>query len=82
MKTTFEPGRIRLTGNPLDLAIQGSGFFEVQTPQGVRYSRNGMFSLDHQRRVVTNLGHFVMGAKGEIKLPVGKWRLRPKAKSR
>lgn len=75
MKTTFEPGRIRLTGNPLDLAIQGSGFFEVQTPQGVRYSRNGMFSLDHQRRVVTNLGHLVMGAKGEIKLPVGKMEI-------
>src|SRR5512147_611245 len=30
MKTTFEPGRIRLTGNPLDLAIQGNGFFEVK----------------------------------------------------
>lgn len=72
MKTTFESGRIKLTGNPLDLAIQGSGFFEVKTPQGARYSRNGMFSLDHQRRLVTNLGYPVMGARGEIKIPVGK----------
>lgn len=72
MKTTFEPGRIRLTGNPLDLAIQGSGFFEVKTPQGTRYSRNGMLSLDNQRRLVTNLGYPVMGTKGEIKIPVGK----------
>jgi flagellar basal-body rod protein FlgG len=72
MKTTFESGRIRLTGNPLDLAIQGSGFFEVKTPQGARYSRNGMFSLDRQRRLVTNLGYPVMGARGEIKIPVGK----------
>jgi flagellar basal-body rod protein FlgF len=71
MKTTFEPGRIRLTGNPLDLAIQGNGFFEVKTPQGDRYSRNGMFLLDQQRRLVTNLGYPVMGVKGEIKIPVG-----------
>jgi len=72
MKTTFEPGRIRLTGNPLDIAIQGRGFFEVKTPQGTRYSRNGMFSLDNQRRLVTNLGYPVMGARGEIKIPAGK----------
>lgn len=74
MKTTFEPGRIKLTGNPLDLAIQGQGneFFEVKTPQGLRYSRNGMFSLDQQRRLVNNLGYPVMGAKGEITIPVGK----------
>jgi flagellar basal-body rod protein FlgF len=72
VKTTFEPGRIRLTGNPLDLAIQGQGFFEVKTPQGTRYTRNGMFSLDNHRRLVTNLGYPVMGTKGEIKIPSGK----------
>jgi len=75
VKTTFEPGRIRLTGNPLDLAIQGRGFFEVKTPQGIRYTRNGMLSLDNQRRLVTNLGYPVMGAKGEIKIPVGKMEI-------
>jgi flagellar basal-body rod protein FlgF len=69
--TSFEAGRIRITGNSLDMAIQGSGFFEVKTPQGVRYTRNGMFSLDSQRRLVTNLGHPVMGIKGEIKVPPG-----------
>jgi flagellar basal-body rod protein FlgF len=72
MKTTFEAGRIKLTGNPLDLAIQGSGFFEVNSPQGTRYSRNGMLSLDRQRRLVTGLGYPVMGTKGEIKIPPGK----------
>lgn len=69
--TSFEAGRIRITGNPLDTAIQGSGFFEVKTPQGVRYTRSGMFSLDSQRRLVTNLGYPVMGTKGEIKIPPG-----------
>jgi flagellar basal-body rod protein FlgF len=71
MKTTFEPGRIKLTGNPLDLAIQGPGFFEVKTPEGTRYSRNGMLTLDNQRRLVSNQGYPVMGTKGEIKIPVG-----------
>jgi flagellar basal-body rod protein FlgF len=71
VRTSFEAGRIRITGNPLDTAIQGNGFFEVKTPQGVRYTRSGMFSLDSQRRLVTNLGHPVMGTKGEIKVPPG-----------
>lgn len=71
LRTAFEPGRIRITGNSLDMAIQGNGFFEVKTPQGVRYTRNGMFSLDNQRRLVTNLGHPVMGGKGEIRIPPG-----------
>lgn len=69
--TSFEAGRLRITGNPLDAAIQGSGFFEIKTPQGVRYTRSGMFSLDSQRRLVTNLGYPVMGTKGEIKIPPG-----------
>ncbi len=77
LKTTFEAGRIRLTGNPLDVAIQGPGFFEIKSPQGIRYSRNGMFSLDRERRLVTGLGHPVMGMKGEITIPVGKLEITP-----
>jgi flagellar basal-body rod protein FlgG len=71
VRTAFEPGRIRITGNPLDIAIQNNGFFEVKTADGVRYTRNGIFSLDNQRRLVTNLGHPVMGKTGEIKIPAG-----------
>lgn len=71
LHTSFEAGRIRITGNPLDTAIQGNGFFEIKTPQGLRYTRSGMFSLDSQRRIVTNLGYPVMGAAGEIKVPQG-----------
>lgn len=72
VKTTYDAGRIRLTGNPLDVAIQGRGFLEVKTPHGTRFTRNGMLSLDNQRRLVTNLGYPVMGTKGELKIPVGK----------
>lgn len=77
LKTTYDAGRIRLTGNPLDVAIDGRGFFEVKTPQGTRFTRNGMLSLDNQRRLVTNLGYPVMGTTGEIKIPVGKMEITP-----
>ena len=70
-RTAFEPGPIRITGNPLDVAIQNNGFFEVKTPNGVRYTSNGIFSLDNKRRLVSSLGHPVMGTKGEIKVPPG-----------
>jgi flagellar basal-body rod protein FlgG len=70
-RTTFEAGRTRNTSNPLDVAILGEGFFEVKTPQGLRYTRNGMFSLDNKRRLVTNTGLPVMGTKGEITVPSG-----------
>lgn len=71
LATSFDAGRIRITGNPLDLAIDGNGFFEIETPQGLRYTRSGMFSLDNKRRLVSNLGYPVMGLKGEIKIPPG-----------
>lgn len=77
LKTTFEPGRVRLTGNPLDLALEGRSFFEVKTGQGTRYTRNGMLSLDNQRRLVTNQGHPVMGLKGEITIPAGVLEISP-----
>ena len=37
-------GEIRATGNPLDLALEGQGFFAIQTSNGVRYTRDGAFS--------------------------------------
>ena len=58
--TNHEQGALQPTKNPLDLAIQGKGFFEVLTPNGVRYTRHGIFSLDNQNRLVTNQGHPVL----------------------
>lgn len=71
LKTDLEPARLRATGNPLDLAIRGTGYFEIYTPQGIRYTRNGAFHLDDKRRLVTEAGYPVMGLKGELKLPPG-----------
>jgi flagellar basal-body rod protein FlgF/flagellar basal-body rod protein FlgG len=54
-------GSIVPTGNKLDLAIQGAGFFSVQTASGIRYTRNGNFHLDAKRRLVTEQGELVLG---------------------
>lgn len=44
-------GAMRETGMPLDFAIQGDGFFAIQTENGVEYTRDGAFSLDEQGRL-------------------------------
>lgn len=60
------PGPVRHTGNPLDLAIDGRGWFVIETPDGTRYSRNGAFRLDAAGNLVTAEGHFVQGDGGNI----------------
>lgn len=61
-------GAIAPTGRPLDLAIDGSGFFVIETTTGDRYTRNGHFTLDADRRLVTEEGHVVKGVDGPIVL--------------
>jgi flagellar basal-body rod protein FlgF len=50
-------GPMTQTGNPLDLAIQGDGYFTVQTPLGARYTRNGRWQMDAQGQLVTAQGY-------------------------
>ncbi len=59
-KTDFQQGPLEFTGRPFDLAIGGEGFFKVQTPFGVAYTRAGHFRLDNQRRLVTPEGYPVL----------------------
>ncbi len=61
-------GAIASTGRPLDLAVDGPGFFVVTTPGGDRYTRNGHFTLDSSRRLVTEEGLLVKGVGGPITL--------------
>jgi flagellar basal-body rod protein FlgF len=65
--TSFEQGPLAATGNPLDLAITGSGnaFFTVQTPNGVRYTRDGEFVEDAQGTLRTHDGNAVLGTNGQ-----------------
>jgi flagellar basal-body rod protein FlgG len=64
----FRPGTLQSTGNPLDLAIEGEGFFEILTDGGSRYTRQGNFRLDSQGRLVTEAGFPVLGEGVEILL--------------
>ena len=67
----FRPGIIAGTGRDLDVAIDGSGFFLVQTPAGERYTRNGSFSRRADGTLTTSTGDPVIGENGEIQLPNG-----------
>ena len=64
------PGTITTTGNPLDLAIQTKGYFQIQTPQGVQYTRNGAFRSDNQGQIVNSSGMPLLNDGGQpITLP-------------
>jgi len=67
----FSQGPLRHTGNPLDLAIEGDGFFNIQTPDGVHYSRKGSFVLGENGMLVTPEGYPVLGQNGSIQLEGG-----------
>lgn len=62
----FSQGTIQSTGNPLDFAINGPGFFKVETPEGIRYTRNGNFTMDADGNLVNQNGYAVMGQGGAI----------------
>ena len=69
-------GNLEATGNPLDVAIEGSGFFAVQTTGGTRYTRNGSFRVSRGGQLVTAAGDLVLGNlalkdKGGINVPAG-----------
>ncbi len=58
-------GQLQHTGNPLDLAIEGDGFFVAQTPDGDRYTRNGRLRIDETGQVVTEHGMPLMTSGGQ-----------------
>jgi flagellar basal-body rod protein FlgG len=63
--TDWTPQALKDTGEPLDMAINGDGFFAVQTAKGVRYTRNGEFSSDAQGNLVTAMGDPVLGRNNQ-----------------
>lgn len=64
--TDFTEGSLRSTGNDLDFAIQGGGFFVVDTPDGRRYTRNGEFTLNQEGELVTHTGYPVLNQEDEV----------------
>jgi flagellar basal body rod protein FlgG len=70
--TNYAQGPMQSTGQPLDLALEGDGFFSVQTTAGTRYTRDGRFQRDTTGQLVTVDGYKVLGANGApLKLPDG-----------
>jgi flagellar basal-body rod protein FlgF len=59
-------GNLQQTGATYDIAIAGPGYFQVQTPAGMRYTRDGHFSLDANGNLVTSQGYAVQGDGGAI----------------
>ncbi len=69
-------GSLQPTGNPLDVGIEGSGFFAIWTARGTRYTRNGSFQVSSTGQLVTAAGDLVLGDpalkdKGGISIPAG-----------
>lgn len=66
--TDYKQGSLRQTNNQFDLALEGKGFFVVETEKGNRYTRDGSFLIDKGHYLVTKDGHKVLGEKGYIQI--------------
>lgn len=75
------PGNLASTGNPLDVGIEGNGFFAIQTARGTRYTRNGSFQVSSTGELVTAAGDPVLGDNagqpGVIRVPAGAVTISP-----
>jgi flagellar basal-body rod protein FlgF len=67
--TNYSPGVMQKTDNVLDLAIQGEGFFVIQTKNGLAYTRDGRFTLNKDKHLATQDGSYVLGRSGKIAIP-------------
>ena len=66
MNTDLTQGPLKQTGNKFDLAMTDEGFFKIDTNAGIRYTRNGNFTLDNNGTLVDTSGNFVLGQGGAI----------------
>lgn len=73
--TAFSQGSLRETENSFDLALEGQGFFVIETPYGERYTRNGSFQIGPEGMLVTKEGYPVLGEEGHIYLKLNNFRV-------
>ncbi len=66
VKTIFEQGQLEETKRTTDIAINGEGFFVINTPKGERFSRNGFFTVDSDGYLATQEGWRLLGENGDI----------------
>jgi flagellar basal body rod protein FlgG len=76
-KVDFSSGTIATTGRDLDVAIDGRGFFEIETERGLRYTRNGSFHRRADGVLTTAEGQPVMGEGGPITIGAGAVSVSP-----
>ncbi len=67
-RVDLDQGPVVNTGNQLDVALDGKGFFKVMTPKGIRYTRDGAFSLNNNGEMVSRSGDSIMGDNGPVKI--------------
>lgn len=72
LKVNFAQGTLRETGDPNHFAIEGDGFFKIETGEGAIYTRQGAFKLDAGGCLITSQGYKVAGVSGEVKMTDGK----------
>ena len=73
--TVFSQGSLKETSNPFDLAMDGDGFFAIQTNDGERYTRNGSFILGKEGYLLTKEGYKVMGENGPIQIKLNNFTI-------
>ncbi len=78
--TDYSQGTLDDTGNPLDFAIVGRGFFVIKTDEGEFLSRNGHFNLDGQGRLVDENGNPVLTSGGELYLQNNQFEIDEKGR--
>ena len=69
--TDFQQGGMKVTSAPLDVGIQGEGFFKIDSPDGEFYTRNGHFTVNEEGTIVNERGWPVMSEGGPITIPEG-----------
>lgn len=73
--TEHEQGALKESGSDFDLALDGKGYFAVQTPYGERYTRNGSFVLGKEGYLETKEGYPVLGENGPIKVKANNFQV-------
>ena len=73
----FAQGVLREAGNKFSMALEGEGFFNVQTPTGTAYTRDGAFNVSNDGYLVTESGNRVLGTAGAIKVGRGDFAVDP-----
>ncbi|HUU47026.1 MAG TPA: flagellar basal-body rod protein FlgF [Acidobacteriota bacterium] len=71
ISTDFSAGPLERTDNPLNVAVDGDGFFVVSTPDGERYTRNGILQIASDGTLVTVDGHPLQGWAGAVQVTGG-----------